>query len=199
MIVAGYLGLALVLGVSSALLIVVANRASSGVRLFIRCLRWGHATGAVTGAVLAASLPVIGSLRGDPGSPLGLMLGLAVYGAIVGTVVALIPSLIGAAVVTDLLRRRHPHPASEETVQGDLAPVFAGVVAMLDVIVLVALIASGADLAAAAIALPLIIIGNACVVLMLRRARKSISRLWLEVARQPAGSASWQSPSARWT
>ncbi len=181
MIVFGYLGLALVLGVSSALLVVVANRASSGVRLSMRCLRWGLSTGAATGAVVAASLPVIGSLRGDPGSPLGLMLGSAVYGAIVGAVVALIPTLIGAAFVTDLLRQRHPHPASDEIVQRDLTQVFGVVVAVLDVIVLVALIASGADLSSAAIALPLIIIGNACVVLMLRRARRSIGRLWLEV------------------
>ena len=181
MILFGYLGLALVLGVSSALLVVVANRASSGVRLSMRCLRWGLATGAVTGAVVAASVPVIGSLRGDPGSPLGLMLGNAVYGAIVGAVVALIPTLIGAVFVTDLLRQRHPHPASDEIVQRDLTPVFGVMVAVLDVIVLVALIASGAELSSAAIALPLIIIANACVVLMPRRARRSIGRLWLEV------------------
>jgi hypothetical protein len=178
----GYLGLALVVGVTSALLIVATNRASDRARLFVRCLRWGFATGAATGAVFAASLPVIGSLRGDPGLPLGLMFGSAIYGAIIGAIVALIPTLIGAVFITDLLRQRHPHPASEASVQSDLTGVFAVVVAVLDVILLVALFVSGQALSSAAIALPLIVLGNACVVLMLWRARTSISRLWLEVA-----------------
>ncbi len=39
MIFFGYLGVALVLGVGSALLAVVVSQASSGVRLFMRCLR----------------------------------------------------------------------------------------------------------------------------------------------------------------
>ncbi len=182
MILLGYIGLALVVGVTSALLVVVADRASSGVRLFMRCLRWGLATGAMTGAAFAASLAVIGSLRGYPGSPWGLMLGSAVYGAVIGAIVALIPTLIGAAVVTDLLRRRHPHQSSEASVQRDLTGAFAVVVALLDVILLVVLLATGAGLSSAAIALPLVVGGNVCVVLMLWRARTSISRLWLEVS-----------------
>ena len=115
MILFGYLGLALVLGVSAALLVVIAGRASDRVRLLLRCLRWGFATGAVTGAVFAASLPLIGSLRGNPGLPVGWMLGGAVYGAVIGAIVALIPSLIGAVFITDLLRQRHPRPTSEES------------------------------------------------------------------------------------
>lgn len=183
MILFGYLGLVLVLAVSAALLVVVAARASDRTRLFLRCLRWGFATGAVTGAVFGASLPLIGALRGDPGSPMGWMLGDAVYGAVIGAIIALIPTLIGAVFITDLLRQRHPHPTSEESLRGDLTSVFAVVVGVLDLLLLVALIATGAGLSSAAIALPLIAVGNACVVLMLWRARRSISRLWLAVDR----------------
>ena len=55
-------------------------------------------------------------------------------------------------------------------------------VGVLDLILLVALVATGAGLSSAAIAVPLIVVGNACMVVMLWRARRSISRLWLEVA-----------------
>jgi hypothetical protein len=183
MILAGYLGLVLVLGVSTALLIVVAGRASGRVRLLLRTLRWGFATGAATGGVFGASLPLIGSLRGDPGLPVGLMLGAGVYGAVIGAVVALMPTLIGTVFITDLLRQRHASPTSEESMYGDLTSAFAVVVGVLDVLVLVSLITTGAGLSAAAVALPLIVVGNACVVLMLCRARRSISRVWLAVAR----------------
>ena len=133
--------------------------------------------------MIGASLPLIGSLKGDPGSPLGLMLGGLVFGAVIGAIVALIPTLIGAAFITDLLHQRHRHPTSEENMQSDLNSVFTVVVGVLDLILFVALIATGADLSSAAIALPLIVVGNAGVVLMLWRARSSISRLWLAVAR----------------
>lgn len=183
MILFGYLGLALVLGVSAAILVVVAGRASDRVRLLLRCLRWGFATGAVTGAVFGGSLPLIGLLRGDPGSPVGWMLGDAVYGAIIGAIVALIPTSIGAMFITDLLRQRHPRPTSEESTHRDLTSVFTVVVGVLDLILLVPLIATGAVFSSAAIAVPLIAVGNACVIGMLWRARRSISRLWLELAR----------------
>lgn len=71
MIVAGYLGLALVVGVSAALLVVFASRASSRTRLLLRCLRWGLATGAVTGALFGAALPLVGSAI----APVPLMVG----------------------------------------------------------------------------------------------------------------------------
>jgi hypothetical protein len=178
----GYLALALVLSVGSALLAFVVSQASSDVRLFMRCLRWGVATGAVTGAVVGACLPLIGSLRGDTGSLLGFMFGGVVYGAVIGAVVALIPTLIGASVVTVRLRQRPPHPSSEESVHSDLTSVFGVVIAVLHAILLVVMIASGPGLSSAAIALSLIVVGNACVVLMLWRARRSIGRLWFTAA-----------------
>lgn len=183
MILFGYLGLVLVIGVSAAILVVVAGRASDRVKLLLRCLRWGFATGAVTGAVFGASLPIIGSLRGDPGSPVGWILGGAVYGAFFGAIVALIPTLIGAVFITDLLRQRHPRPTSEESMRSDLDEVFTVVVGVLDVIIVVALVATEPGFASLAIALPLIVVGNASVIGMLWLARRSISRLWLEVAR----------------
>ena len=114
---------------------------------------------------------------------MGWMLGGAVYGAVFGAIVALIPTLIGALFITDLLRQRHPRPTSEESMHGDLTSVFTVVVGVLDLIVIVALLATGAGLSSAAIALPLIVLANVSVIGMLWRARRSISRLWLEVAR----------------
>lgn len=80
-----------------------------------------------------------------------------------------------------VLRRRHPHPASEASVERDLTGVFAAVVAVLDVILLLALLASGGGFSSAVISLMLLVVGNGFAVLMLCRARRSISRLWLEV------------------
>ena len=77
----------------------------------------------------------------------------------------------------------HVPRKGEAVMHSDLTSVFTVVVGVLDLILFVALIATGADLSSAAIALPLIVVGNACVVLMLWRARRSISRLWLAVAR----------------
>ena len=182
MIVAGYLGFFLVLAVGTALLVVVANRASKGVRLFLRCVRWGLATGAVTGALFGAALPLIGSLEGDPGPIFAWMIGGFVYGAFFGAIVAVIPTLFGAVFIHDLLIHRHREPSSMESVQRDLTAAFAGVVGVLDVIllaVLVAVIAGGTELSSAVLSFAALLAGNACVALMLWRARTSISRLWM--------------------
>ena len=182
MILVRYLGLALVLGVSTALVGVVVSQPSNSVRLLVRCLRWGVATGAATGAVFGGVGSLIGAFTGDPGAALGLTLVGVAIGGVAGAVVALLPTLIGGLLVMAVLRRRHPHPASEASVERDLTGVFAVVVATLDVILLVAVAASGGDFSSAVISVLLLVVGNACVVLMLWRARMSISRLWLEVA-----------------
>lgn len=190
MIVVRYLGLALVLGVSTALVGVVVSQPSRGLRLFLRCLRWGIATGAVTGAVFGGVVSLIGSFSRDPGPALGLMFTSIGIGGLLGAIVALLPTVIGALLITAVLGRRHPHPASEASVHSDLTAVFVVVVAVLDLILLVALVVSGGGLSSAAIALPLIVVGNACVVLMLRRARTSISQRWSEAS---GGGPGWDS------
>jgi hypothetical protein len=172
-IVAGYLGLALVVGVSAALVVVVAGRAPPRARLFLRCLRWGTATGAVTGAVVGAMLVLVSGLDNAGLTSVGL-----IYGAIVGGLVSLIPTLIGTVFITDVLARRHPFPSSTDDVRGDLTAAFQVVVAVLDVALFVALIVSGVGLSSIAVALPFIVVGNGCVALMLWRARWSIARLW---------------------
>jgi hypothetical protein len=182
MIVVRYLGLALVLGVSTALVGVVVSQPSSSLRLFVRCLRWGLATGAATGALFGGVVSLIGAFTGDPGAALGLTLVGVVIGGVAGAIVAILPTLIGGVLVMTVLRQRHPHPASEASIERDLTGVFAVVVATLDVILLVALLASGADFSSAVTSLLLLMTGNACVVLMLWRARRSISRLWFAIA-----------------
>jgi hypothetical protein len=180
-IVAGYLGLLLLIGVTAALLVFAAGRVPARTRLFLRCLRWGFATGAVAGAVVGALVVLLGAIKGDPWTPWDVILGGGVTGTIVGGVVALIPTLIGATYITDLLGRRQPHPVSEDGVQRDLTPVMRAVVAVLDLIVVVALIAGGAagvSLSSLGLSLGLALAGNAAVILMLGRARTSIGRLW---------------------
>ena len=112
-------------------------------------------------------------------TPVGLF-----YGAIVGALVSLIPTLIGTVFITDVLAHRHPYPSSAQDVQVDLTAVFQVVVAVLDVALVVALVVSGVGLSSIAVALPFIFVGNACVVLMLCRARGSIGRLWTSAARR---------------
>lgn len=183
MIFFGYLSVALVVGVSAALLLVVAGRATGPLRLFIRCMRWGVATGAVTGAAVGAVVPLFSVLAyGAEPSQLGLALLGVPFGAIVGAIVSLVPTLVGAGVLTEVLPQRHPHPSSEGEVQGDLTEIFRTVVGLLDGAVIVAVVASGADLSSVAVALPFIVAGNLSVVLMLCRAKSSIGRLWLAAA-----------------
>ncbi len=144
-------------------------------RLFLRCLRWGVATGAVTGAVLGAMLMVV------PWQPDLLFVGLF-FGAIFGSVISLVPTLITTLFVMDLLRQRHPHPSSDDDVRTDLTSVFRVVVAALDVIAVVALVAFRAG-SSVIVGIPFLLVANACVALMLGRARGSISRLWSATAR----------------
>lgn len=177
MIVAGYLAVALVVGVTAALLAVVAARAPGRVRLFLRSLRWGVSTGAATGAVIGAMVLLAGGIGSDDSWLLSLIPAGLLYGAVVGVVVSLLPSLIGAAVITGLIGPRLAHPSAEEAVQSDLRLIFGVVVGLLDTVVLIALVASVTDLSSVAVAVPFIVAGNAGVVLMLCRARISISRL----------------------
>ena len=180
----GYTALALVISVSSALLVVVARRAPARVRLFLRCLRWGAATGAVTGGVVGAMVLLLSAIGSEQApwlvrlTPAG-----ALYGAVIGVIVSLIPSLIGAAVIAETVGQRHPHPSSEESVERHLTAIFRGVVGLLDAALLIAVIAGGASLSDLGTALPFFVAGNACVVLMLCRAKGSIGRLWTAAAR----------------
>jgi hypothetical protein len=180
----GYIGVALVVGVSAAILAVVAARASDRLRLFLRCLRWGVATGAVTGAVIGAMVLLLPGL-GNAAAPslVGLTPVGVLSGAVIGALVSLIPSLIGAVFIADVVGQRRPPRSSEEVVQSDLTMIFRVVVGVLDAAVIVALIASGGGLSSVAVALPYIVVGNACVVLMLCRAKGSIGRLWSPTAR----------------
>ena len=179
MIILGYIGVALVVGVGAAILAVMASRASGPVRVFLRCLRWGVATGAATGGVVGALVLLVpGLVDGDERSLVGLTPVGAIYGAVIGAIVSLIPTLVGASVVAGLIGSRHPHSSSENAVKGDLTAIFRAVVGLLNAAVLIAFFASGPDLASVAYTLTFMVAGNACVVLMLCRARGSIGRLW---------------------
>jgi len=146
-------------------------------RLFARCLRWGVTTGAVTGAVIGALIVLVGALGGGHSASLPALTAAAVlYGALLGALISVLPSLLGAFVVTGLLPR-HPYPSLEEAVQSDLRAVFRSVVALLDATLLAGIIASEASPSTVLDTLPLILVGNVCVIVMLRRAGKSIGRI----------------------
>ncbi len=171
-IVLGYLGVALVIGVSASLLAVAAGRTTGRVRLVLRCLRWGVATGAVTGAVVGAMISVVAAIRAWNTSQLNLTFGLGFIGAGVGVVVSLVPTLIGAVFITE--RQRYRYPSSADDVQGDVTAVFGVVAGGIDVILVVVLAIGGDGLASIVNGLPFIVTGNACVLLMLWGARRSI-------------------------
>ncbi|MDQ3641477.1 MAG: hypothetical protein M3450_08455 [Actinomycetota bacterium] len=150
-----------------------------GLRLFLRCLRWGIATGAATGAVVGAAIGVP-AVRG--GLSLGLALGGAFYGVIIGAIVAVVPSVPGGLLVSLVLERRHGDGASREAVERDLTFLSGGVVAVLNAGVLFAVFLAGNGLSTLVRAMPVVLPANACVGLMLWRARASITRLVLTSA-----------------
>lgn len=85
--------------------------------LYWECVVVGLATGAAAGVVTGAF----------EGAQFGVAAG-ALTGGIIGTIVALFPSLLGASVVTEVIRRRHPVEVSTDDVRLDLGIVF-GIVA----------------------------------------------------------------------
>ena len=147
-----------------------------GLRLFLRCLRWGIATGAATGAVVGAA---IGAPAVRGGLSLGLALGGALYGVVIGAIVAVIPSVPGGLVVSLVLERRHRHETSREALEQDLNLMFFGVVGVLDATLLLAMFLLGNGLSTLVSALPVVLLAHACVAVMLWRARASITRLVL--------------------
>jgi len=181
-IVGGYLGVALVIGMSAGLLAVVAGRASDRVRLLLRCLRWGVATGAATGAVVGVMIPLVGA---SSWSQPNLIVGLGLYGAVIGTLVSLIPTVVGAVFITE--RQRYPYPSAEDDVQRDVTAVFGVVVGVIDVLLFVVLAAGGNGWSSIVVSLPFVVAGNACVLVMLWRARRSIRRV-LSATTTPPGS-----------
>jgi hypothetical protein len=175
---------AVVLAVMSAATLVVAmvtrtprsGRDARFSRVFARCLRCGITTGAVTGAMIGALIAVaalFGNRRSES-SP-SVAAAALLYGTLLGGFISVIPSLLGAYVVTGLLPR-YPEPSRKEAVEREIASVFRSVVALLDATLLAGIIASGATVRDVVNILPLIVAGNVCVILMLRRARHSIGR-----------------------
>lgn len=149
--------------------------------VYVKCLKWGFGTGVVTGAATgAASMAYVSGLGdGIVARAIGLPLLGAVYGAVFGALVALVPTVFGALVVTTMVERRHPDPSSTDGLQRDLVVVFCVVVAILNVGALLLIVGGGDDGLASVIEyIPLLLVANACLVLMLRRARISITREW---------------------
>ncbi|MFN2506132.1 MAG: hypothetical protein ABR540_18265 [Acidimicrobiales bacterium] len=151
-------------------------------RLYQRCVKWGLATGAVAGAVTAA---FVGFVAGDDlgdgtlGARIGLALASALYGLVIGTLVAVVPAAAGGLAVTTLVRWRHPQPSSRRAVERDLTVLFGVVLALLNLAAL-ALLVSLDGWSEIGRELPLVVIGDVCVVVMLWRARSSIAEGWDE-------------------
>lgn len=136
-------------------------------------MRWGLVTGAVAGSATAAAM-------GLYGPNLAFALAAVPYGLVTGLIVSLVPTAIASSLVTALLRRRHPHPASAGAVERDLVALFCIIVFVLDVVFLAAVFALGDGFRSVGGSLPLLAVANATVAAVLWRARTSIARAWLE-------------------
>ena len=139
--------------------------------LYLRCVLWGLATGAVVGSVTGALIAALSEPR--------FLLFALVFGAVIGTIMAVLPSVLGAGVVVVVLASHHPHPASEDDVRRDLATVFCAVVGTLDVLLLGAIFLWGDGFSSLARSLPYVAAGTVSAAVVLRPAQLSIARAWL--------------------
>lgn len=143
--------------------------------LYVRCLGWGLATGAVVGGGLGT---VIGLLAGATGSDL-FVVGVAVLaGLVYGIATAAVPTVLGGIAVVVVLEWRHPQPASFEAVHRDLTVLFAAVIGLLDLVVLAWWAALGGWTTLHVVVLVMAVV-NAATALMLTPARASIARAWV--------------------
>lgn len=152
----------------------------SAARMFLWCLLWGFATGMTTGALTGLLVALFAGGFGGAAAAASWALVGVLIGGIVGTVVSIVPSVLGGLVVTGVIRRRHPQPASSNAVDSDLRRLFQLVLVVLDLALLLAVFARGDGLSSLVDAFPVIAAGNACVVLMMCRARGPIGRAWSE-------------------
>lgn len=152
-------------------------------RLYLRCLRWGLATGAVAGAGTAAFVGFVaaGTLGdGTLGARLSLAFGSALYGVVIGTLVAVVPTALGGLLVVETVQRHHPQPSSREAVERDLGMLFLAIVAFLAASVLLSTYVGGEGMSSVREYVPVVGVAAACTALMLWRARTSIGRGWAE-------------------
>jgi len=148
-------------------------------RLYLHCVRWGLATGAVSGAATGAG---VGFAAGIGERLVEMLVGLplvaACYGAFFGIVFSLVPTAFGALLVTGFVRRRHPRPCSTGSLRRDLGVVFCLIAAALDVGYLLAVVGLDGGLATVGRTLHWVVLANAAAGIVLNRARASIAQAW---------------------
>ena len=148
---------------------------------FLRSIGWGIVAGAVAGVAVGFAAGLIATVGG---SHPAMLLFYPIAGFLFGAACAILPTLIGAVVVTTVLWKRHPQPSSFEAVERDLTVVFAAVVGVFDAVLLVPTALTG-SLGDVAVGLAFVAFVNACMVPILRRARRSIARGWTSLAGGP--------------
>lgn len=146
--------------------------------LYLRCLGWGVATGAAVGGGVGT---VIGLLAGVSGRDPGLVGIDALAGLVFGILIALVPALLGGIAVVVVLGWRQPRPASFEAVRRDLTVIFAAVVGLLNLVVLTWWAALGGGNTVPVVTAVLVFL-DAGMALMLKPARTSIARAWVDGA-----------------
>lgn len=144
--------------------------------LYLRCLGWGLAIGAVVGGGFGL---VIGLLLAAGGHDVDVVWIALVAGLAYGMAVAAAPSVLGGIAVVILAERRHPAPASYEPVRHDLTVWSAVVVGLLDLVVLAWWGVVGAWTAFPVVLAVLAVVDVAAAV-MLKPACASIARAWAE-------------------
>lgn len=157
-------------------------------RLFLRCVLWGLATGAVAGAVVGALIGAafatdqgLGLVNTFPGVDIdgtaALVVIASAIGFVYGAVFAAVPSVVGGLVVAEVTRRRHPQPASPPAVRHDLGLMFIAVVIVTNVVFIPIFVINDENGAIAPYLLGLLA-ANLAGAPVLWRARSSITKSW---------------------
>lgn len=143
-------------------------------RFSTTALCWGVATGTATGAVVGTVVLVL-PWGESPWPPLfGTF-----YGALAGFFVSFVVSLVGAPLVANVLRLRHPGQPSQPDVQRDLSRIFLAVVTLLDLGAVALLFGGGGGLGGVLEASHVLVAGTATLVVMLCRANRHLSAVWV--------------------
>lgn len=149
-------------------------------RLLGRCVRWGLATGAVAGLVIGMYVGVAsgdGLGDGTLGSRIGVGLVMGLLGLVVGALLSAVPTIVLGLAVMRLATRRDTQPSTAQALERDIGVLGGVAVALLNVVALL-LLASLDGWSKIGPELPLIVLGDACVIPMPWGARASIVAAW---------------------
>lgn len=149
-------------------------------RLYWQFVKWAITAGALAGV---ASGAYVGFVSGDNfgdgtiGARIAQAFIMGVVGLMVGTILAAIPAIFGGFAVTTLIRWRHLESLSPAPLERDLGVLFGVGLAVINLGAL-ALLGSLDGWSKIWPEIPVVLLSDACVILMLWRAKSSIVEEW---------------------